>query len=75
MAAAVLAPSLPNMRTAPSLNWAKALVNAVVSHRVDQAARELRRHDVLIGEAALVHGDLRRISLSKADLLPFNPEA
>ena len=75
MAAAVLAPSLPTVRTAPSLNWAKALVNAVVSYRVDRAARELRRHDVLIREAALVHGDLRRVPLSKADLLPFQPEA
>jgi hypothetical protein len=71
MAAAVLAPSLRNVRTTPSLNWAKALVNAVVSHRIDQATRELRRHDVLIREAALVHGDLHRVSLSKADLLPF----
>lgn len=52
--------------------FVKTILNAIASSRIDAAARELRRHDALLRETALVHGDLRSIGLDKADLLPFN---
>ena len=75
MASAVMTPAISAARPARSLKRAKALVNAIVAHRVDQAARELRRRNLPIYESALVHGELRRLPLSKAGLLPFTIEA
>ncbi len=53
-------------------NLAKRFVNALAASRAHAAARELRRHEALIREAALVHGYEVHVSLDDADLLPFN---
>ncbi len=50
----------------------KRLVNALVASRAMAAEAELRRHEILLRETALVHGPYRLIGLDKADLLPFN---
>jgi hypothetical protein len=53
-------------------NAAKRFVNALVASRAHAAARELRRHEALIRETALVHGYHVNVGLDEADLLPFN---
>jgi hypothetical protein len=51
---------------------ARSIVRALTASRVRAAARELHRHEPFVHETALVHGNLRAISLSEADVLPFN---
>lgn len=52
--------------------FARRVINAIVASRVEAARAELRRHDFLLRETALTHGEYRAIGLDKADLLPFN---
>jgi hypothetical protein len=52
--------------------WVRGILNAIVAYRVRRADAELRRHNVVIHEASLIHGPYRRVRLSEADLLPFN---
>lgn len=49
----------------------KRIVNRFVAARIKSVERELRAHEYLIRETALTHGEYRRISFHKADLLPF----
>jgi hypothetical protein len=53
----------------PSL--AKRFINALAASRAHAAARELRRHEALIRETALIHGYHVNAGLEEADLLPF----
>jgi hypothetical protein len=68
--------SLPYRTTAagrrkPRLALWKRFINAIVAPRIDAAERELRRHEALWRETALLHGEFRRHRLNKAELLPF----
>lgn len=69
MVATAIAAS-PRVATRPGV--AKSIVRALTASRVRAAARELHRHEPFVHETALLHGSLRAISLSEADVLPFN---
>jgi hypothetical protein len=58
-------------RTSPLARWARRFVNAIVESRIRDAERELRRH-AFAGETALTHGQILKVRLNQADLLPFN---
>lgn len=74
MATTVYSPGFaaPARRNIRLPTFVKRLINAIVASRVEAARAELRRHDLLIRETALTHGEYRKIGLDKAELLPFN---
>lgn len=49
----------------------RGFVNALIASRMASAERELRRHG-FVHEAALIHGEFRKIGLRQAEMLPFN---
>ncbi len=68
-ATATAAPAASHLTTIEG--FAKGFWNALLTSRARAAARELRRHEPFIHETALIHGNLRSIGLTDADLLPF----
>jgi hypothetical protein len=69
MAYALSARDLPAPK--PASRFLQRLVNTIAASRIDAAERELRRHEALLRETALVHGEYRTITLDRAALLPF----
>lgn len=47
-------------------------LNALVESRLRAAEREVRRYQAHFGPTTLAEAGLARISLAKADMLPFN---
>ena len=68
MSHAALAPAFG--KAAPTVFMRQGVATA--AGRVRAADAELRRHLVLTGETALVHGPYRQIGLRAAEILPFN---
>jgi hypothetical protein len=64
------AQAAPARRSArPSL--ARRLVATIEAHQMRRVERVLRSQGYVL-ETARVHGDLRRVGLSRSDALPFN---
>ena len=72
MASAVFSHSDVSAARTSVPNLAKRFVNALVASRAHAASRELRRHEALIRETALVHGVHVNVGLDESELLPFN---